>query len=181
MIGAFALRLTLQPSFSLQAIRAIARDPAALPPLDDDRFVRRRTIVVEPGRMRPSWDTTERGNLRDFDAHTRAAEGRARLWLFQIDRPEVPWLSDIWLQNGHNRPLSLVRATHGAPQPDCPTARYRIVMPREAVRILTVDTLVHETEAPALRIEVATGTNPPARHEVGPTAWEDFPLILERG
>ena len=67
------------------------------------------------------------------------------------------------------------------PHPDCPTARYRIVMPREAVRILTVDTLVHETEAPALRIEVATGTNPPARHEVGPTAWEDFPLILERG
>gem|GEM_PF-2799490 len=175
------MTLKLTPSIAEQLIRAIVRDPAALPPLDDDRFCRRRTILVEAGRMRPSWDTTERGSLRDFDAPTRQGEGRARLWLFQLDRPEVPWLSDIWLQNGHGQPLSQVRATHGPPVPDCATARYRTVMPREAVRLLTVDTLVHEVAAPALRIEVAMRSGPPALHDIGPTAWAYFPIILERG
>ena len=93
----------------------------------------------------------------------------------------MPWLSDIWLQNGHGQPLSQVRAAHGPPVPDCATARYRTVMPREAVRLLTVDTLVHEVAAPALRIEVAMRSGPPALHDIGPTAWADFPIILERG
>lgn len=177
--------LPLKPSIfgSLELIRSVARDPGRLPMPADDRFYPRRVIVVEPARMRPSWDTTERGVQRDFGGPSQTCRGTpgATLWLFQLDRPEVPWLADIWLQHGYQRPLSRVRTAVAEPLSGPFEWRYRDVRPGEAVRLVTVDTLVAETVAPALEIEFETPEGRSARLEIGATAWDAFPVILLQG
>lgn len=144
--------------------------------------------LPEAERFFPTWDTLEPSNLVDFlfDAPKRSDENRPLLWLFATDCSDVPMISNLWLQNGTNRPIPTmrislfsteIRQSRGV-RGGAEDLQYSSMMPGEAVRVESIDTLQDMRLPVALWFEVTLTNGQVVQVAAGPNRWQNLPAIL---